>query len=65
MRCQSCNVILSDFEATRKYLDNTYVDMCNKCWHGSAMYVDHTPVIERGDLSNGESNWEDPLSKLC
>lgn len=65
MRCYSCNVILSDFEATRKYLDKSYVDLCNKCWHNSQMYMDHTPVLERGDLGNdNESNWEDALPEL-
>lgn len=65
MRCYSCNVILTDYEATRKYLDKTYVDLCNNCWHNSQMYADQTPTIVRRDLGDdNESNWEDPMSEL-
>jgi hypothetical protein len=33
MKCLSCDKILSDFEATRKYTDTTdFVDLCNKCF---------------------------------
>jgi len=33
MKCLSCDVILSDFEATRKYAGSgQFVDLCNKCF---------------------------------
>lgn len=32
MKCQSCDIILTDFEATRKYAGtHEYVDLCNTC----------------------------------
>lgn len=65
MRCNSCNTNLSDYESTRKYMDGTYVDLCNKCWISSQMFLDNLPVIEREDLEHGESDWENSLSELC
>ena len=47
MRCLACNCILSDFEATRKYEDGTYVDLCNRDFEGS-FYTGK--VKERNDL---------------
>jgi hypothetical protein len=47
MRCRSCNRILTDFEATRKYQDMTFVDMCNSCFKSSGY---KQKVIERADL---------------
>lgn len=61
MRCLSCDVILSDFEATRKYVsDETYVDLCNSC-------IRDLPIetIVRRDLQEEEpgdgymDDWED------
>lgn len=46
-RCRSCNTIMTSFELTRKYEDNTYVDMCNKCFKLSNY---NKPVRERDDL---------------
>ena len=31
MRCKACNVLLSDYEATRKN-DNGFIDLCNYCY---------------------------------
>lgn len=32
MRCQCCDHILTDFEATRKFKESQeYADMCNRC----------------------------------
>lgn len=48
MRCLSCDVALSDFEATRKYCGTThYVDLCNKCF---GTVEDTLDVDEREDL---------------
>lgn len=44
MRCLSCNHILSDKEATRKYASSrTFVDLCDHCFD---TVVDEIPVIE-------------------
>lgn len=33
MRCLSCNVILTDKEATRKYASSgTFIDLCDNCF---------------------------------
>lgn len=34
MKCLSCDCILNDYEATRKYEDGEYIDLCNKCIEG-------------------------------
>lgn len=48
MRCISCNVVLSDFEATRKHSEtNEYIDMCNHCFGEVPIAI---PVTERDDL---------------
>lgn len=54
MKCLSCDVILDDFEATRKYADSKkFVDLCNKCFHTIEA---ETPVLEREDLRHVEDN---------
>lgn len=48
MRCSCCDVILSDFEATRKNRETgEYLDMCNKC---ASFVTDTIQTIDRGDL---------------
>lgn len=48
MRCRACNVILTDFEATRKSnKTGEYIDMCNACFY---QIKDDLEVIEREDL---------------
>ena len=32
MHCSACGVELTDFEATRKYSDGGYIDLCNNCF---------------------------------
>lgn len=57
MRCQCCNVLLNDFESTRKS-DTTgeYLDVCNKCFVGLGL-----SSIDRGDLEPNAQpeGWED------
>lgn len=54
MRCLSCDVVLSDFEATRKYEDTQhYVELCNKCF---STISDEISVTERSDLYKTSSN---------
>jgi hypothetical protein len=48
MRCLSCNCILTDFEATRKYENGEYVDLCNSCLNKSDM--EDIVLVEREDL---------------
>ena len=48
MRCASCNTVLTDFEATRKYKNTQhYVDLCNKCFKS---VEDVVPTQVRFDL---------------
>lgn len=50
MKCRSCDVDLTDFEATRKRIDiqpEVYVDLCNSCF---APVADFMAVTERWDL---------------
>ena len=51
MRCLSCNKLLSDYEATRRYSsDNSFVDLCNECI-GS---LSPDSYYGRDDLYDGE-----------
>lgn len=48
MRCLSCNVILTEFEATRKSaVTEEYLDLCNDCY---ATIRDQVKALERFDL---------------
>lgn len=48
MHCRACDCLLSDFESTRKYEDNTYVDLCNHCFSESDL--EGIVILEREDL---------------
>lgn len=47
MHCKACDKLLSDFEATRKYADGTFVDLCKRDFDSIAHLV---KVVEREDL---------------
>jgi hypothetical protein len=48
MRCNCCNVVLTPFESTMKRVsDNSYVDMCEKCF---SYIADEVKVLTREDL---------------
>jgi hypothetical protein len=51
MKCRACDVILSDFEATRRYKTNDekriYVDLCDCCFDLMAYPIS---VVIRPDL---------------
>jgi hypothetical protein len=51
MRCECCNRVLSDFEATRKIKSESktpvYADMCNKC---ASSIEDSVRFVGRPDL---------------
>ena len=50
MRCLSCNIVLSDFEVTRKSKKTQqYLDLCNKCFDHIKSQIELT---ERYDLLN-------------
>ena len=50
MRCLSCNIVLSDFEVTRKSKKTQqYLDLCNKCFDPIKSQIE---VTERYDLLN-------------
>lgn len=50
MRCVICDVLLSDFEATRKHADTgEYLDTCCKC-----MSYTKTPTIDNFNLADNE-----------
>ena len=57
MRCLSCNKILNDYEATRKYEHGEFVDLCNECfWESDVKYL---PTLDRPDLQEYEDISED------
>jgi hypothetical protein len=50
MRCNACNRLLSDFEATRRHAETgDFLDLCNRCLQ---VVNEQTkiPAIERNDL---------------
>jgi len=48
MRCLACNVLMTDYEATRRYLDSQeFVDLCNRCY---AVTLDDSETVDRSDL---------------
>lgn len=50
MRCLACNVLLTDFEATRRYtMSREFVDLCTHCLSATD---DMILVSERNDLAN-------------
>lgn len=50
MRCLACNKELTDFEATRKYINtNDFIDLCNECYKE---IKDDIVAEEREDLKN-------------
>jgi len=57
MKCLSCDTILSDFEACRKYSTGQYIDLCNRCFY-SGVSEDLNPCIERDDLRKSS---EEPI----
>lgn len=52
MRCRACDVVLTDFESTRKSVKTgEYIDMCDKCFQFTKAYIE---VEEREDLRSYE-----------
>lgn len=62
LRCLSCNVSLSDFEATRKAAGSgDYLDLCNHCYYTIS---DDVASLERTDLAHEEDDFVDTDSNL-
>lgn len=54
MRCQACNVELTDFEATRKSAEtNDFIDLCNDCY---APIKNDLRCVERMDLMHEDDD---------
>ena len=51
MKCQACNINLSDYESTRKDLHGKYLDLCNSCFGTIKQDI---LVVERSDLATQE-----------
>jgi hypothetical protein len=59
MRCLSCNVLLTDYEATRRYTGSQgFVDLCNHCF---STVEEDILVTERADLKGAEESDTDNL----
>ena len=49
MRCLSCNKMLSDYEATRKYKGSKqFIDLCNLCF--SLSDLNQGDIVDRVEL---------------
>lgn len=56
MKCLSCDCVLSDYEATRKYSNsNKYLDLCNDCF---APIAEDVPTVNRSDLQSDKDDVE-------
>jgi hypothetical protein len=54
MRCQACDVELSDYESTRKHVTTgDYIDLCNRCYKP---IKEDLPTIDRPDLDTTIEN---------
>ena len=61
MRCLSCNVTLSDFEATIKDLDGNYLELCNVCY---GMVKDDIDTEIRYDLMSEGDEYQQQQTEL-
>ena len=64
MRCVACDVVLTDYEATRKSLTTgDYMDMCNKCFGYIKHDVHSKERLDLKDISDDcEESDEDTLT---
>jgi hypothetical protein len=54
MRCESCDGLLSDYEATRKNLRLEFVGLCNDCLSSSDL--DDVFMLDRPDLKHADDD---------
>lgn len=60
MKCLSCDVPLSDFEATRRYESSgEFVDLCNSCFYKSDLQFIN--ILERHELELANSEQDNIL----
>ena len=60
MKCLSCDSVLTDFEATRKYAGSEeFVDLCNRCFNSIAEDI---LVVENLALSDCLDTSDDDLT---
>lgn len=63
MHCRACEAQMNNFEATRKYSDGSFVELCNHCF---SYIADDVETIPRVDLMSESDNvtayvdYEDP-----
>jgi len=61
MRCQNCDRLLSDYEATRKHaITFKFLDLCKVCFEDVKPFV---PTIDRTDLIT-EADLDEPEDDL-
>lgn len=46
MKCRACDCILTDYEATRKYTNGTFIDLCNDCFNGLDIEFIDNPELD-------------------
>lgn len=63
MKCVICDVLLSDFEATRKHADTgEYLDTCSKCLsYINIPTVDNLELMDNEDINNMELTVDDDI----
>ena len=62
MRCICCDVLLTDYESTRKSaITGEYFDMCSGCLR---TIKNDVLTIDRQDLNHDEDFYEDPLNYI-
>ena len=63
IRCQACDVLLTDYETTRKSLiTNEYFDLCNTCFKtikDDLAYKDRIDLASSGDMFELEDSEDD------
>lgn len=58
MVCLSCNKILSDYEASRKYVNTgTYIDLCSNCLSGLDIETMENPLLDTVTYINEEEHF--------
>jgi hypothetical protein len=54
MRCVSCDLLLTDYESTRKSLRLEFVSLCNDCLSSSDM--EDIYLLDRPDLKHADDH---------
>ena len=63
MRCKACNIILSDYELSRKESETgEFIDLCNRCLTSSNQ-AEYNYSIDANDLDINETKGDSPWLK--